>query len=73
MNEAGTCRTYVLPRLIAAGWDTDPHSFIEQKSFTDGRIVVAGTRIRRRPQKRCRFACRLRNRIVSRHILTSCR
>lgn len=58
MNEADTCRTYVLPRLVAAGWDTDPHSFTEQKSFTDGRIVVAGTRIRRRPQKRCDYLLR---------------
>jgi hypothetical protein len=25
-NEADTFRKYVLPRLIKAGWDSDPHS-----------------------------------------------
>lgn len=52
MNEADTCRKYVLPKLIAAGWDNDPHSFTEQKTFTDGRIVVTGNLTRRRRQKR---------------------
>jgi type I restriction enzyme R subunit len=52
LTEADTCRTYVLPKLIQAGWDTDPHSFTEQRTFTDGRIVVAGNTVRRRPQKR---------------------
>ncbi len=38
MTEADTCRKYVLPKLIEAGWDNDPHSFTEQKTFTDGRL-----------------------------------
>jgi len=37
MNEADTCRKYVVPKLQAAGWENDPHSLTEQKSFTDGR------------------------------------
>lgn len=40
------------------GWDDEPHSFTEQKTFTDGRIVVAGTKIRRRPQKRADYLLR---------------
>ena len=52
ITEADTCRKYVLPKLIQAGWDDDPHSFTEQKTFTDGRIVLAGNKTRRRPQKR---------------------
>jgi hypothetical protein len=40
ITEADTCRKYVLPKLIQAGWDNDPHSFTEQKTFTDGRIVT---------------------------------
>jgi type I site-specific restriction endonuclease len=24
-NEADTCRTFVVPKLQAAGWDADPH------------------------------------------------
>ncbi len=51
ITEADTCRKYVLPKLIHAGWDDDPHSFTEQKTFTDGRIVLAGYKIRRLPQK----------------------
>ncbi len=39
-NEADTCRKYVLPKLIEAGWDNDPHSFTEQRTFADGRIIV---------------------------------
>jgi type I restriction enzyme R subunit len=44
-TEADTCRKYVLPNLIEAGWDNGPHSFTEQRTFTDGRIVIAGEKI----------------------------
>jgi type I restriction enzyme R subunit len=47
ITEADTCRKYVLPKLIQAGWDNDPHSFTEQKTFPDGRIVVTGQKIKR--------------------------
>ena len=48
-TEADTCRQYVVPKLQAAGWDSEPHSIAEQRSFTDGRIVVAtkATRLQR--------------------------
>ena len=46
-NEADTCRKYVLPKLVDAGWDNDRRSFTEQKTFTDGRIVVAGKKVLR--------------------------
>jgi type I site-specific restriction endonuclease len=58
ITEADTCRKYVLPKLNAAGWDTAPHSFTEQKTFTDSRIVMAGSKIRRRPQKRADYLLR---------------
>jgi type I restriction enzyme, R subunit len=58
INEADTCRKYVLPKLIIAGWDNDPRSFTEQKTFTDGRIVLVGEKIRRRPQKRADYLLR---------------
>ncbi len=58
MNEADTCRKLVLPKLIAAGWDNDPHSFTEQRTFTDGRIIVTGNKVRRRPQKRSDYILR---------------
>jgi type I restriction enzyme R subunit len=57
-NEADTCRKYVLPKLLEAGWDDPPYSFTEQKTFTDGRIVVSGSRVRRRPQKRADYLLR---------------
>src|SRR2546425_734490 len=50
LTEADTCRRYVLPKLYEAGWNDEQIS--EQKSFTDGRIVVAGSKVKRRPQKR---------------------
>ena len=58
INEADTCRKYVLPKLIASGWDDDPRSFTEQKTFTDGRIVLIGEKVRRRPQKRADYLLR---------------
>ena len=41
-TEADTCRKYVLPKLLEVGWDNDLHSFTEQRTFTDGCIVVSG-------------------------------
>jgi type I restriction enzyme, R subunit len=58
ITEADTCRKYVLPKLIQTGWDNDPHSFTEQKTFTDGRIVVAGKKIKRQKQKRADYLLR---------------
>ncbi len=49
LNEADTCRRYVLPKLVDAGWDSEPHSFTEQKTFTDGR-TAAGDHIRQEPK-----------------------
>lgn len=47
MNEADTCRNYVVPKLGEAGWDDAPHSINEQRSFTDGRIIPLGNKVRR--------------------------
>ncbi|MBI5315144.1 MAG: DEAD/DEAH box helicase family protein [Nitrospirae bacterium] len=58
ITEADTCRKYVLPKLIQSGWDNDPLSFTEQKTFTDGRIVLIGEKVRRRPQKRADYLLR---------------
>ena len=56
INEADTCRKYVLPKLYAAGWNDDQIN--EQKSFTDGRIVPLGPRGRRKPCKRADYLLR---------------
>ena len=57
-NEADTCRKYVLPKLYTAGWNDDQIS--EQKTFTDGRIVVAGSKCFRKKPKRSDYLLRFR-------------
>ena len=47
-----------MPKLQAAGWDNDPHSIAEQRFFTDGRIVVRGSRAERRKGKRADYLLR---------------
>lgn len=58
ITEADTCRKYVLPKLYAAGWNDDQIS--EQKTFTDGRIVVVGEKCYRKKQKRADYLLRFR-------------
>jgi len=57
-SEADTCRRLIAPKLQAAGWENEPHSIAEQRTFTDGRIVVSGNRARRRPGKRADYILR---------------
>jgi type I restriction enzyme R subunit len=59
IGEADTCRKYVEPLLNAAGWDNPPNSYTGQVYFTDGRIIVAGSHVRRRPGKRADYLLRL--------------
>jgi type I restriction enzyme R subunit len=58
MTEADTCRTRITPKLQAAGWESDPHSIAEQRSFTDGRIIVHGNKAVRRKGKRADYILR---------------
>ncbi|MFM2004767.1 MAG: hypothetical protein RLZZ09_422 [Pseudomonadota bacterium] len=55
MTEADTCRVFVTPRLLEAGWGAAPHAIGEQRSFTNGRIIVAGGKVRRGKQKRADY------------------
>ncbi len=55
ITEADTCREFVTPRLVEAGWGAAPHSIGEQRSFTNGRIIVAGGKVRRGKQKRADY------------------
>jgi type I restriction enzyme R subunit len=50
LTEADTCRIYVLPAIYAAGWTDE--QIAEQKTFTPGRIIVAGGKVRRGKPKR---------------------
>jgi len=58
LTEADTCRKFVLPKLYAAQWTDDQIS--EQKTFTDGRIVITGNRPKRKEQKRADYLLRYR-------------
>lgn len=56
INEADTCRKYVVPKLKQAGWSDD--QIVEQKYFTDGRIVTAGEKHFRKPGKKADYILR---------------
>ncbi len=60
MNEADTCREYVLPKLQQAGWEQSPCSITEQRTFTDGRIIPIGDKIKRGAQKRADYIIQYR-------------
>ncbi len=53
ITEADTCRKYVLPLLYGAGWSDDQIN--EQKTFTDGKIIVIGDRVQRGKHKRADY------------------
>lgn len=58
-SEADTCRKHVVPKLLAAGWDTEPHSIAEQRNITDGRVVPVGKDgFIRKPPKRVDYLLR---------------
>ena len=59
MSEADTCRTYVVPKLYAAGWTDE--QIREQVTFTDGRILPAGNSHTRLPRKRADYILRYRD------------
>ena len=58
-NEADTCRRFVVPKLQAAGWDTEPCSIAEQRTITDGRIVPVGKGFVRRPPRKADYLLRI--------------
>lgn len=61
MNEADTCRTYILPKLKASGWEDD---FItEQLVLTPGRIVPIGDRHTRKEGLRPDYVLYIRQNI----------
>jgi len=55
ITEADTCRELITPNLQAAGWASAPHAIGEQRSFTDGRIIASGGKVRRGQQKRADY------------------
>ncbi len=57
ITEADTCRKYVLPQLYGTGWSDDQIN--EQKTFTDGKIIVIGDRVQRGKHKRADYILRI--------------
>ncbi len=55
ITEADTCREFVTPRLVEARWGAAPCSMGEQRSFTNGGIIVAGGKVRRGKQRRADY------------------
>ena len=55
ITEADTYREFVTPQLVKAGWRVPPHAIGEQRSFTVGRIIVVGGKVRRGRQKRADY------------------
>ncbi len=57
MNEADTCRKFIVPKLQAAGWENAPYCISEQLTFTNpkGRIRIAGGQIIRGKPKRADY------------------
>lgn len=55
LTEADTCRELVTPKLLAAGWGEAPHGIGEQRTFTNGRLIVTGGRVRRDRQRRADY------------------
>jgi type I restriction enzyme R subunit len=49
INEADTCRKYVLPKL--QDWELEPHLLSEQYAIDAGRILTTGSQNRRRRKK----------------------
>lgn len=60
LTEADTCREFVTPKLVEAGWAAAPCFIGEQHSFTNGRIIVTGGKVRRGRQKRADYLLYLR-------------
>ncbi|MEB3188719.1 MAG: DEAD/DEAH box helicase family protein [Snowella sp.] len=60
MNEADTCREYVLPKLRQAGWEQKPYSITEQRTFTDGRIITFSNQVKRGKQKQADYILQYR-------------
>jgi len=55
-SEADTCRKEVLPKLYESEWNDD--LILEQRTFTDGKIIVIGRKAKRKKAKRFDYLLR---------------
>ena len=55
-SEADTCRKDVLPKFYASDWKDE--QILEQRTFTDGKIIVIGRKAKRKKAKRFDYLLR---------------
>jgi type I restriction enzyme R subunit len=55
-SEADTCRKDVLPKLYSSQWTDE--LILEQRTFTDGKIIIIGRKARRKKAKRFDYLLR---------------
>ena len=55
-SEADTCRKYILPKLYGSKWNDD--QIMEQRTFTDGQIIVVGRIAKRKKPKKADYLLR---------------
>jgi type I restriction enzyme R subunit len=55
-SEADTCRKDVLPKLYSSDWTDE--QILEQRTFTDGKIIVIGRKAKRKKAKRFDYLLR---------------
>ena len=53
ITEADTCRKYVIPKIMSANWKDEQIS--EQKTFTNGKIIVTSRGVFRKERKRADY------------------
>jgi type I restriction enzyme R subunit len=59
LSEADTCRIHITPKLKEAGWKDD--QIAQERTFTDGRIIVVGRKCKRGRQKRADYILKYRH------------
>lgn len=55
-SEADTCRKEIVPKLYSSGWSDE--QIVEQKTFTDGKVIVIGRKAKRQKAKRFDYLLR---------------
>ena len=59
LSERDICSKYIMPALIAAGWDLKSQ-ISEETTLTDGRIIVRGKMVSRGLKKRADYVLYLK-------------
>ena len=60
IDEADTCRDYVLHKLQQAGWEQSPYSIATPRTFTDSRIMPIGDEVKQATRKQADYILQYR-------------